>query len=99
MLHIFMHKVVYSKHFEYDEQSYGELHHVIYTSIGWRACSPACPSSAAFSADLSTRSAVGLLRSISRHHTSVSSSSRASGTTVFTRPMASACRPLSMGVA
>ena len=52
---------------------------------------PGRPSSAALKLALSRRSANGDSASISRHHATVSSSSRSSGTTVLTSPMSSAC--------
>src|SRR3981189_2494750 len=52
---------------------------------------PACPSRAALKLRFSMRSASGLSCNISSHHFTVSSSSFASGTTVLTRPICSAC--------
>ena len=55
---------------------------------------PAAPSVTAFSAPLSIRSASGDFASISSHQRSVSASRPASGTTVFTRPIARASAAL-----
>lgn len=54
------------------------------------SCSPAAPSSTAFKAAFITRTAVGELRAISRHHPTVVASKSSNGTTAFTSPMSRA---------